>query len=86
MATFTLIQIDPLMLTSIDLHAEAVQAAGNPTLEAYQVVIDGAAERAEVLYFGDRDIAGIAWGADANWFEMIRSAEEACQQEFGDIT
>ena len=86
MARFVMYEIPIAQLSSTDLRKEASKNAGNPTLEAYSVVIDGEAQRAEVLYFGDRDIAGVAWGADANWLEHVDSAEQACQQEFDEIT
>jgi hypothetical protein len=76
MALWTLYPIRLDQLTSIDLHTAAAAEADNPTLEAYSVIIAGQAQRAEVLYFGDRDIAGVAWGADAAWLEMVSSAEE----------
>jgi hypothetical protein len=85
MAHFSLRPIAFSDLRSIDLAKEARQHADNPTVEAYKVLIEGQAQSAECLYFGDRDIAGIAWGADANWLEHVGSAEEACEHEFGDI-
>jgi hypothetical protein len=85
MAHFALVPLEPKALTSIGLAHEARQHEGNPTLEAYKVWIEGEAEPAECLYFGDRDIAGIAWGADATWIEQVSSAQEACEQEFGDM-
>ena len=83
MAQCTLYAIPLDQLTSLDLHAEAAKEPDNPTLEAYTVLIEGQAQRAEVLYLGDRDSAGVAWGADATWIEPVGSAEEACAQEFG---
>ena len=86
MRTFTLRKVDPMTLTSIDLYEEAMTSIDNPTLEAYVVEFNDEGERAEVLYFGDRDIAGVAWGADPTWHEGVHSAQEACEREFGDGT
>lgn len=86
MAHVTMVPLALDALTSIDLAKEARQYADNPTLEAYKVWIEGQAEPAECLYFGDRGIAGIAWGADADWIEVVDSAEEACHQAFDDLT
>jgi hypothetical protein len=80
-----LYQIDPSTLTSTDLAREARKHAQLASLEAYKVIIDGQAQPAECLYFGDRDIAGIAWGADADWLEGVESAEDACRQVFIDL-
>lgn len=84
MAHFALDPIPLDQLTSNGLRKEALANADNPTIEAYRVVIDGQRERAELLYFGDRDIAGIAWGADPNWLENSSSAAEALERFFED--
>lgn len=85
MAQFILRPIALTELSSIDLGEVAQQEATNPTIEAYKVIMDNHAEWAECLYLGDRDIAGIAWGADATWLEHVGSAEEACEQEFNAV-
>ena len=79
---FSLRPIDPRTLTSIRLRQEAYRHRHVASLEAYRVVLDGTIESAECLYFRDRDLAGIAWGAEPNWIDNVRSAAAACQLEF----
>jgi hypothetical protein len=84
-ATMILSQVTPLSFHSIGLREVAASEDGNPCLEAYTVRIPGSAERAEILFLGDQDIAGIAWGADPCWLSNVSSAHEAAIRFFREV-
>lgn len=64
-ARLTILVSPVTTLSALDLSAERRDVGG----DAYRIEIGGEAEVAEMLIVGDR--AGVAWGADAEWTDVL---------------
>jgi len=64
-ARLTILVSPVTTLSALDLRAEHAEHGG----DAYRIEIADKAEAAEMLIVGDR--AGVAWGANAEWTDVL---------------